>query len=144
MAQQKHRDHRGRDQVDHPGGGGAADHPEVRQEQERPEQPADECTEIVGGVEVGQHPPAVGGPGGATALQQRHQQRHLGADEAADQRRADHQHPGRTADERERDVQRGGGEAADDPEQRLHGDERDRGVPQQGLTASAPAPSAAT
>ena len=137
VAQQKDR-HDGRgDQVDDPGGRRAADHPQVRQQGERPDQPADQRAQVVGRVEVGQRAAGVGRwvfCGRTAALQQRHQQRHLGADQPADQGRAHRQHPRRPVrpvQEREHRVERRGGQATDDAQQRLDGDERDGRAGQQ-------------
>ena len=82
VSQQEQCHHRGGGHVDDAGGRGAADHSQLRQQDERPHQAADQRAQVVGRVQVGQHPSGVGGPGCAAALQQGHQQRNLGADQA--------------------------------------------------------------
>ena len=98
------------------------------QQYERPNQPADQRAQVVGGGEIGQRPAGIGGwvfGGGSPLLQQCHQQRHLGADQAADQRGAHRQHDQGSADEREHHVQRGRRQPADDAQQCFDGDESD-------------------
>jgi hypothetical protein len=110
-----------------------------RQQHERPGQPAEQGTRVVGGVEVGEHRSGRAGVDparlidNATGLQQRHQQRHLGAHEDADHRRRPDQHRGALPVEREADVQRHRAEPADDAEQDLDGDEHRRRMAQERL-----------
>ena len=130
-AQQEHRNHRCGSQVDHPRGGSAANHAQVRQDQERPRQAAQQGAQIVGGIEVGQHPPGVGGPGHPSPLQQRHQQRHFRTDQSADQRRRDTQHPVGVTEVGEGHVQHRRRQAAHDTQRRLHRDEADGRTSQQ-------------
>jgi hypothetical protein len=71
--QHEHRHDRGGDEVDHPGYRRTADHPEHGEDDERPRQSAEQCTQVVGCVEIRQYAPGVGGTRGASTLQQRHQ-----------------------------------------------------------------------
>ena len=130
-AQQEHRNHRCGSQIDHSGGRRAADHAQIRQHQERPRQAAQQGAQIVGGIEVGQHPAGVGGPGDPATLQQRHQQWHLRADQPADERRRDAEHPIGVAEERERHVEHRCGQATHHTQRRLHRDETDGRTRQQ-------------
>ena len=122
--QENRHDSRG-EQVDDAGRRGATDHAQMGQQHEWPRQPTDQRAEVVGGVEVGQRPPGVGGASGAAPLQQGHQQRHLGADQRTDQRGAQRQHQQRPADEGEHHVQHGGRQSADDGQQCFNRDESD-------------------
>ena len=115
-----------------PGECGTANHSRPRQQYERPQQTTDQCAEVVGGIEVGQYlSGALCVVVAATGLQERHQQRHFGTDEDADQRGRRHQNCCAGTEEREGHVQRDGTESADQPEQNFDGHKRDGRMPQQ-------------